>query len=30
MPIVSARVDAPFSFIENNFLVGRTFTSWED
>jgi transposase len=26
----SARVERPFSFIENNFLVGRTFTSWED
>jgi hypothetical protein len=26
----SARVERPFSFIENNFLVGRTFTSWAD
>jgi transposase len=26
----SARVERPFSFIENNFLAGRTFTSWED
>ena len=26
----SARVEQPFSFIENNFLAGRTFTSWED
>jgi len=26
----SARVERPFSFIENNFLVGRTFTSWND
>jgi transposase len=26
----SARVEHPFSFIENNFLAGRTFTSWED
>jgi hypothetical protein len=26
----SARVERPFSFIENNFLVGRTFASWED
>ncbi len=26
----SARVERPFSFIENNFLVGRTFTSWDD
>jgi transposase len=25
----SARVERPFSFIENNFLAGRTFTSWE-
>jgi hypothetical protein len=26
----SARVERPFSFIENNFLSGRTFASWED
>jgi len=26
----SARVERPFWFIENNFLVGRTFTGWED
>ncbi len=26
----SARVERPFSFIENNFLAGRTFSSWED
>ena len=26
----SARVERPFSFIENNFLAGRTFTSWEE
>jgi transposase len=26
----SARVERPFSFIENNFLAGRTFTSWAD
>jgi hypothetical protein len=26
----SARVERPFSFIENNFLAGRTFTSWND
>jgi transposase len=26
----SARVERPFSFIENNFLAGRTFTNWED
>lgn len=26
----SARVERPFSFIENNFLAGRTFGSWED
>jgi transposase len=26
----SARVERPFSFIENNFLAGRIFTSWED
>ena len=25
----SARVERPFSFIENNFLAGRTFPSWE-
>jgi transposase len=25
----SARVERPFSFIENNFLAGRTFASWE-
>ncbi len=25
-----ARVERPFSFIENNFLAGRTFQSWED
>jgi transposase len=23
-------VERPFSFIENNFLAGRTFASWED
>ena len=26
----SARVERPFSFIENNFLAGRRFCSWED
>ena len=26
----SARVERPFSFIENNFLAGRTFTDWHD
>jgi hypothetical protein len=26
----SARVEQPFWFIENNFLAGRTFSSWED
>ncbi|HVH88965.1 MAG TPA: IS21 family transposase [Terriglobales bacterium] len=26
----SARVERPFSFIENNFLAGRTFSSWKD
>jgi len=26
----SARVERPFSFIENNFLAGRTFTGWPD
>jgi transposase len=26
----SARVERPFGFIENNFLAGRTFTSWDD
>jgi len=26
----SARVERPFSFIENNFLAGRTFSSWGD
>ena len=26
----SARVERPFWFIENNFLAGRTFTSWPD
>jgi hypothetical protein len=26
----SARVERPFSFIEHNFLAGRTFTSWND
>jgi transposase len=26
----SARVERPFSFIENNFLAGRRFASWED
>ena len=26
----SARVERPFWFIENNFLAGRTFSSWED
>lgn len=26
----SARVERPFSFIENNFLAGRMFTSWDD
>jgi transposase len=25
----SARVERPFSFIENNFLAGRTFNNWE-
>jgi hypothetical protein len=26
----SARVERPFWFIENNYLAGRTFSSWED
>jgi transposase len=26
----SARVERPFSFIEGNFLAGRTFSRWED
>ncbi len=26
----SARVERPFSFIENNFLAGRRFATWED
>jgi len=26
----SARVERPFSFIENNFLAGRKFASWQD
>jgi len=26
----SARVERPFSFIENNFLAGRTFAGWEN
>jgi hypothetical protein len=26
----SARVERPFGFIDNNFLAGRTFASWED
>src|SRR5437016_3081984 len=26
----SARVERPFSFIENNFLAGRTFASWAE
>src|SRR5947208_4998953 len=26
----SARVERPFSFIENNFLAGRTFSDWDD
>jgi hypothetical protein len=26
----SARVERPFSFIENNFLAGRTFAGWEE
>jgi len=26
----SARVERPFSFIENNFLAGRTFVTWEE
>jgi transposase len=26
----SARVERPFSFIENNFLAGRTFTGWDE
>lgn len=26
----SARVERPFSFIENNFLAGRTFATWDD
>ena len=26
----SARVERPFHFIENNFLAGRTFSSWEE
>src|SRR5438094_9189923 len=26
----SGRVERPFNFINNNFLAGRTFSSWED
>jgi hypothetical protein len=26
----SARVERPFDFIDNNFLAGRTFSSWQD
>jgi len=26
----SGRVERPFSFIENNFLAGRTFSTWQD
>jgi len=26
----SARVERPFGFIDNNFLAGRTFSSWDD
>jgi len=26
----SGRVERPFHFVENNFLAGRTFSSWED
>src|SRR3989440_1981010 len=26
----SARVERPFWFVENNFLAGRTFSSWQD
>src|SRR5436309_7722881 len=26
----SARVERPFSFVENNFLAGRTLSDWED
>jgi transposase len=26
----SGRVERPFSFIENNFLAGRSFSSWQD
>lgn len=26
----NARVERPFDFIDNNFLAGRTFSSWED
>lgn len=26
----SARVERPFSFIENNFFAGRTFSDWDD
>ena len=29
-PNRKGRVERPFSFIENNFLAGRTFTSWSD
>ena len=29
-PDRKARVERPFHYIENNFLVGRTFTSWDD
>ena len=29
-PDRKGRVERPFSFIENNFLAGRTFTSWSD
>lgn len=29
-PDRKARVERPFHYIENNFLVGRTFSSWDD
>ena len=29
-PDRKARVERPFHYVENNFLVGRTFTDWDD
>ncbi len=29
-PDRKARVERPFHYVENNFLVGRTFTNWDD